>query len=109
MVDPVGSPTKRAIVAEDLLRIRGVSDPQISPEGDRVAFVVTRASDENDEYTSNIWVVHPADGQQARRFSAGPLRDYGPRWSPDGKRLAFLSDRESKGKSQLYVMPSNGG
>jgi dipeptidyl aminopeptidase/acylaminoacyl peptidase len=108
MVHPEGRPAKRAIVAEDFLRIRGVSDPQISPDGDRVAFVVTQASEENDEYTSNIWVVHTAGGPP-RRFTAGPRRDYGPRWSLDGMRLAFFSDRESKGKSQLYVMPSDGG
>jgi dipeptidyl aminopeptidase/acylaminoacyl peptidase len=108
MVHEEGRPAKRAIVAEDLLRIRGVSDPQISPDGDRVAFVVTQASEENDEYTSNIWVVHTAGGPP-RRFTAGLRRDYGPRWSLDGMRLAFFSDRESKGKSQLYVMPSDGG
>ena len=108
MADPVGTPAKRAIVAEDLLRIRGVSDPQISPDGNRVAFVVSQASEENDEYTSNIWVVHTAGGS-LRRFTVGPRRDFGPRWSLDGTRLAFFSDRELKGKSQLYVMPSDGG
>jgi dipeptidyl aminopeptidase/acylaminoacyl peptidase/tetratricopeptide (TPR) repeat protein len=108
MVHEEGRPPKRAIVTEDFLRIRGVSDPQISPDADRVAFVVSQASEENDEYTSNIWVVHTAGGPP-RRFTAGLRRDNGPRWSLDGMRLAFFSDRESKGKSQLYVMPSDGG
>jgi len=108
MVDPVGSAAGRAIVAEDLFRIRGVSDPQISPDGDRIVFVVTQASEQGDEYSSNIWMVHSSGGQP-RRFTAGPRRDYGPRWSLDGKCLAFFSDRESRGRSQLYVMPSDGG
>ncbi|HEY7516853.1 MAG TPA: S9 family peptidase [Methylomirabilota bacterium] len=98
----------RAIVPEDLLRMRGVTDPQIAPDGERVAVVVTQASVESDEYSSSIWVV-PTAGGPPRRFTAGPRRDHGPRWSPDGRRLAFLSDRDSKGKPQVYVMPSDGG
>src|SRR5262245_41105129 len=108
MVDQVSTLDRRAILPEDLLRLRGISDPQISPGGNRVAFVVTQASEERDEYTANIWMVHAAGGEPWR-FTTGPHRDYGPRWSPDGKHLAFCSDREAKGKSQLYVMPSDGG
>ena len=109
MIDPVDRSTaRRAIVAEDLTRVQGVSDAQISPDGARIAFVLTRASDETDEYTSNVWIA-PAAGGEPRRFTTGARRDYGPRWSPDGTRLAFFSDRESPGKFQLYVLPSNGG
>jgi dipeptidyl aminopeptidase/acylaminoacyl peptidase len=92
----------------DLTRVRFVSDPQISPDGTTVAFVVTTLSDERDEYLSAIWLVDVAGGEP-RRFTAGPRRDTTPRWSPDGGRLAFVSEREAKKKGQLYVMPARGG
>jgi dipeptidyl aminopeptidase/acylaminoacyl peptidase len=96
------------MVPEDLTRIQFVTDPQLSPDGRRVAFVVTTLSEERDEYLSNIWVVDVAGGVP-RRFTAGPRRDLEPRWSPDGSRLAFLSERTAKDKLQLYVMPADGG
>jgi dipeptidyl aminopeptidase/acylaminoacyl peptidase len=96
------------MVPEDLTRIQFVTDPQLSPDGRRVAFVVTTLSEERDEYLSNIWVVDVAGGVP-RRFTAGPRRDLEPRWSPDGSRLAFLSERTAKDKLQLYLMPADGG
>ncbi|HSE06427.1 MAG TPA: S9 family peptidase [Methylomirabilota bacterium] len=101
-------PGPRAMVPQDLTRIRFASDPQISPDGRMVAFVVTTLSEEKDEYLSNIWVVS-TDGGEPRRFTAGPRRDTVPRWSPDGARLAFVSEREPGKKGQLHVMPTGGG
>ena len=80
-------PTPRAMVPQDLTRIRFVSDPQIAPDGRTVAVVVTTLSEEKDEYLSNIWIVSAAGGEP-RRFTTGPRRDTAPRWSPDGSRLA---------------------
>jgi len=80
---------------DDLTRIQFVTDPQVSPDGRRIAFVVTTLSEDRDEYLSNIWIVD-ADGGAPRRFTAGPRRDVDPRWSPDGTRLAFLSERAPK-------------
>jgi len=101
-------PAPRAMIPQDLTRIRFVSDPRIAPDGRTVAFVVTTLSEEKDEYLSNIWVVSTAGGEP-RRFTTGPRRDTAPRWSPDGSRLAFISEREAKKKGQLYVMPAAGG
>src|SRR5215510_5796074 len=98
----------RGMIPGDLTRIRVATDPQISPDGRQVAFVVTTLSEERDEYLSNIWLVEAAGGTP-RRFTAGPLRDTAPRWSPDGSRLAFVSERDPKKKGQLYVMPVQGG
>src|SRR5690349_16686743 len=100
--------TPRGMVPADLTRIRFVSDAQVSPDGRTVAFVVTELSEERDEYLSQIWLVDTAGGAP-RRFTAGPRRDTTPRWSPDGSRLAFVSEREPKKKGQLYVMPLAGG
>jgi dipeptidyl aminopeptidase/acylaminoacyl peptidase len=99
---------RRAMTPQDITRIQFISDPQISPDGQRVAFVVTLLSEDRDEYLSNIWMV-PTTGGAARRFTTGTKRDTAPRWSPDGTRLAFLSEREAKQKAQLYVMPADGG
>ena len=99
---------RRGMVPQDLMRIAFVTDAQISPDGRRVAFVVTVLSEERDEYLSNIWVVDTAGGEP-RRFTTGPGRDTAPRWSPDGAWLAFLSEREAKAKPQLHVMPADGG
>ena len=100
--------TPRAMTPHDITRIRMVSEAQISPDGQRVAFVVTTLSEEQDQYLSNIWIVETTGGTP-RRFTAGPRRDTMPRWSPDGTRLAFLSERDPKRKTQLYVMPADGG
>src|SRR5919198_1792170 len=97
-------PSRRAMTPQDITRIRFVSDPQLSPDGRRVAFVVTRLSEDQDEYLSNIWVVDTTGGEP-RRFTTGQRRDTAPRWSPDGTRLAFVSDRDATKKPQLYVMP----
>ena len=99
---------RRPVTAQDLTRLRGVSDPQISPDGSRVAFVMTTASEERDEYLSNVWVVD-VKGGEPRRLTTGPTKDTLPRWSPDGRWLAFVSDRGAKKKSQLYAMPAAGG
>jgi dipeptidyl aminopeptidase/acylaminoacyl peptidase len=98
----------RPMVPEDLFRIRFVSDPQLHPGGRRVAFVVTTLSEERDEYLSTIWVVDVGGGEP-RPFTRGPRRDTAPRWSPDGRWLAFVSERERKAKGQLHVMPADGG
>jgi dipeptidyl aminopeptidase/acylaminoacyl peptidase len=104
----MGETSPRAMTPQDLTRIRTASDPQIAPDGRRVAFVVTALSTERDEYLSNIWMVR-TDSGEPRRFTTGPGRDTKPRWSPDGTRLAFARARQPDQKPQLYVMPADGG
>src|SRR5438270_7182341 len=96
------------MVPHDLTRIRFVGDPAISPDGSRVAFTVTTLSEERDEYLTNIWLVDLAGGVP-RRLTSGPKRDRSPRWSPDGRRIAFISERPGDKKPQLYVLPLDGG
>ena len=101
-----GAPVRDA--PQDLTRIRFVSDPQISPDG-RAWPSWSRPSPRSATSTSRTSGSSTSAGGEPRRFTAGPRRDTAPRWSPDGTRLAFLSERERKNKGQLYVMPADGG
>ena len=83
-----------------------LSAPQWSPDGKRIAYVLTQANLETSKYDSDVWIVS-ADGSDGRRLTFGPGTDSRPRWSPDGKRIAFLSDRG--GRASVYVMPVDGG
>jgi dipeptidyl aminopeptidase/acylaminoacyl peptidase len=97
------------ITSRDYHELTTVSDPQIHPEGDRVAFVRTQP-DGDDEYESTVY-VSPLGGGEARRFTAAEGADSQPRWSPDGDKLAFVSaDRgEEEPSAQLWLMPTDGG
>ena len=85
---------------DQLAQINVPSDPRISPDGTRVAFVVSTPNLEDDRYDRSIWV-------EGEVFTAGP-GDTAPRWSPDGSRLAFLRSVD-KDPAQVAVIPANGG
>ena len=99
---------RRGMTPADITRIRWVSEARMAPNGQRVAFVVTTLSEERDQYLSNVWMV-AVDGGAPRRLTSGDKRDGAPRWSPDGTRLAFVSERPGQQRPQLYVMPTDGG
>ncbi len=88
-----------------LMTWRWVADPQVSPDGRRVAYVLQTTADEGTKYTGDIWVV-PSTGGEARPLVTNPANDRLPRWSPDGRTLAFLSNRS--GKTQIWVLESEG-
>jgi len=101
----------RPITETDIFRFTWVADPQISPDGRRVAFVRVTVNEKKDGYDTAIWTVDAEGGRGPRPLTSGP-QDLSPRWSPDGRRLAFTRAVEKAGKlqpPQLYVMTMDGG
>lgn len=95
----------RPITAEDLTRIHYVQDPQISPDGQCIAFVKVTPDALEKTYKRNIWLYSLAGGE-AFQLTRGD-KDSWPRWSSDGRQLAFVSARG--GKPQIYLLPTDGG
>ncbi|GAC1444606.1 MAG: S9 family peptidase [Chloroflexota bacterium] len=95
---------KRPLQARDLYQLALISDPQISPDGSRVAYVRKSLDEEKNEYITNIYVTDRHGN--VTQFTSGD-KDSAPRWSPDGTWLAFLSAR--KEKPQIYLLSTSGG
>src|SRR5438128_6723596 len=93
----------------DVYALTGVADPRLDPTGRLVAYQVWSIDEEESEYRGAIWVGHADGSAPPRRFTAGEGRDASPRWSRDGKCLAFTSKRGEDKAAQLYVIPADGG
>jgi len=98
--------SKRPIAVDDLFRIEFLGQVEISPDGSKIAYVVTTTDLDKDGYRSAIWMLDVGSGQ-SHQFTAGSHKDQSPQWSPDGSRLAFLSNRS--GKNQIWVIDADGG
>jgi dipeptidyl aminopeptidase/acylaminoacyl peptidase len=95
------------VTLEDTWAFRLLTELSLSPDGRRSAFTLETQDKELNEKRSAIWVLDVNAGPP-RQFSSGTKHDSSPRWSADGRFLAFLSDREGD-KSQVWVMPADGG
>ncbi len=102
---PAPAQQKHAITFKDLASLHRLSGPQISPDGKWIAYEVGTPNIEANRVAHDIWLV-PAAGGEARQITRGGS-DSRPRWSPDGKRLAFLSSRD--GEQQVYWITLDGG
>ncbi len=96
------------MLPQDVFQLTGVADPRLSPDGTTVAYVVTGLDGEANEYRGAIWLAALEGSSPPRQLTAGGRRDIDPRWSPDGSRLAFTSNRAGD-TMQLYVLPVGGG
>ena len=103
---------------EDLYRLRVAAEPRLSPDGRVVAFTLQTVAPGFDGYQRAIWLVETTDGAaSARQLTIGVRNDRHPRFSPDGRTLAFLSDRrtwteegiESEDATQVHLLPLDGG
>ena len=119
----VRAQTPRGITPEDYFSFEFASDPNLSPDGKLVAYVVTKIDRAQNRRNSSIWMV-PTDGSRAPwQFTTSPQSANSPRWSPDGKSLAFLSSRPAENtpapaaasapaeqpRNQVYLLSMNGG
>ena len=96
------------MLPQDVFQLTGAADPRISPDGTTVAYVVTGLDGQANEYRGAIWLAALDGSSPPRQLTSGVRRDADPRWSPDGARLAFTSNRAGD-TMQLYVLPVGGG
>jgi dipeptidyl aminopeptidase/acylaminoacyl peptidase len=103
--EPPKSNAPKLLTPEASLNLRSISDLQFSPDGNRLAFVVTEPA-KGERRARHIWLYDKLPGS-IRQFTYSAKSDFLPRWSPDGKQLAFLSDRDEQ--QQVYAMRADGG
>jgi len=96
----------RPLAFDDFIKIKRVMDPQPSPDGSWIAFVITVMDKDANRGNSDIWLI-PAKGGEPRPLTSSPQADMNPRWSPDGKTIAFISTRS--GSPQVWIINPSGG
>jgi len=99
---------KRPLALDDLAALRDVGDPHVSPDGAWVAYVVRTSDVEHDRLSSDIWMVR-WDASETVQLTYTADSERQPRWSPDGRSLAFLAARGEGAKTQVWVLPRSGG
>ncbi|MFC5863476.1 prolyl oligopeptidase family serine peptidase [Acidicapsa dinghuensis] len=106
--------TSRTPTINQSLEMHSVSSPRISPDGTRVIYEQSRTDWENNSFETDLWIANTQTGE-SHRLTAPAGSSHGADWSPNGKWIAFLSSRSGQikdspaGKTQLYVMPADGG
>jgi dipeptidyl aminopeptidase/acylaminoacyl peptidase len=99
---------KRPMSSRDLWAMKRLNAPALSPDGKTAVFTVQEWSIDKNKSTANLWLVR-TEGGAPRRLTTAQASDSAPTWSPDGKRVAFVSKRGEDETSALYVIPIDGG
>jgi dipeptidyl aminopeptidase/acylaminoacyl peptidase len=96
----------RPVRIDDLFRLILPGSPALSPDGESIAFAIKRIDAKENRYVSHLWIM-TAKGGKRRQLTHGLVSDTSPVWSPDGRQLAFVSDRGEK--SNVWLLPLDGG
>src|SRR4029453_12255416 len=102
---------KRFITEKDLLKFTWIADPQMAPDGSTIAFVRVTVNEKENRYETTLFTVGTSGAEAPRQLTSN-VRDTMPRWSPDGRRIAFVRSIEKDGKpqaGQVYLLDMNGG
>jgi Tol biopolymer transport system component len=104
---PLGAAERRVPTIDDLLNLKSIGSPQISPDGARIVYTQTEADFAQDAFVTQLWMADVKTGQTTQ-MTRGQKSSTGPQWSPDGKWIAFTSSRVDD-KNQLFVINPSGG
>jgi len=99
-------PSPRGLLPTDLSALKDVSDAQISPDGSKVVYVVSESAPDRSRMVSRLWIT-PTAGGESKRLTTGDASESTPRWSPDGKWVAFYSNRDKQ--DGIWIAPAEGG
>ncbi|HKW48956.1 MAG TPA: S9 family peptidase [Gemmatimonadaceae bacterium] len=105
---PSHAQAKRPLRSGDLYHLKDVRDPELSPDGAWVAYTVTTVDSAKDKSDNDVWMTS-WDGATTIRVTSSPESESSPRWSPDGRYLAFLSGRQEGKGAQIWLLDRRGG
>jgi len=103
----IQSKKKLPVKSEDFYKLKEVHDAQISPDGKHVAYTYQEVDKFSNRYAKSIWIVRTDKGKPRKFTAPSAKNDFSPKWSPDGKKVAFLSNRT--GNVQLWTINLDGG
>ena len=98
----------RPMTLVDVLNVPQVRDPQLSPDGRQILYVLAESNWKANKRVSHIWKIN-ADGSGLMELTTGPDGEADPRWSPDGKTIAFVAKRAEAEVNQIYLLSNGGG
>src|SRR5260221_2876561 len=99
---------RKPLTVEDIWSVQRVGAPVLSQDGKSVAYTLATYDMDENRSNADVWLV-PVAGGAARRLTTGKTSETSPVWSPDGRRLAFVSKREGDAATQIYLLPLDGG
>jgi dipeptidyl aminopeptidase/acylaminoacyl peptidase len=106
LLPPAATVAAPRFTATEMMKLKRLADPQVSPDGSQVAFALTEIDLAGGKRNTDVWMV-PVSGGEPRRLTSSPASESSPRWRPDGRQLGFLSTRE--GGSQVWALDLDGG